>query len=87
MVSPLQLQPSRIELQRQTRGGLPLTRDEARTYAAVLAVAQRHGISGTDAQIEAAIKARPDLHPEIRRTLRRHEDGWNDRANLKGSQK
>ena len=76
MVSPLEYGPTRIELSRQTRDGLPLTRQEARIYVAILAVADRHGIRGTDFEIEAAIKARPVLMDEVRRTMRPHERGW-----------
>lgn len=76
MVSPLEYGPSRIELSRQTRDGLPLTRTEAQIYAAILAVADRHGIRGKDSEIEARIKARPELMDEVRRTLRPHERGW-----------
>jgi hypothetical protein len=60
----------------RTRDGLDLSPFEAKVYRATLTVAQRHGIEGTDSEIEAAIIGRPDLIAEIRRTLVRHESGW-----------
>lgn len=54
-----------------------LNKAEFRTYQAVSRVAERHGFTGTDAELEAWVVEHPEHHAEIRRYIAAEpSQGW-----------